>query len=311
MRSFIPMLILGLPAVALGASTCPAAEPIHAAGGSPPSRPVPVMPEMGPTLPAADIAASPALTRLASQGAQLYRLKSEHGLEAVFARSGTQFRVFYLTPDHLAEIGGVMWDATGHNITRDQVSLIPGAIPTVQWTPSGSGQGSRPGAPSATSAPPAVDPVERVKAVAFGLEGQDTAPRVYMFIDPLCPFSTRAYAALKPAVASGRLQLAIVPVSINDHENKGASTPAAQQMLSAKPHDMAALWNQIDDLGHAVPGHATSDTAGASLMLNLSAAHSIGLRGTPTFVWKDRNGTPHVEAGLPDDLDAFLASLHA
>ena len=210
MRSFIPMLILGVPAVALGASTCPSAEPIHAAGGSPPSRPVPVMPEMGPTLPAAEIAAAPALTRLASQGAQLYRLKSEHGLEAVFARSGTQFRVFYLTPDHLAEIGGVMWDATGHNVTRDQVSSIPGAIPTVQWTPSGSGQGSRPGAPSATSAPPAVDPVERVKAVAFGLEGQDTAPRVYMFIDPLCPFSTRAYAALKPAVASGRLQLAIV-----------------------------------------------------------------------------------------------------
>lgn len=168
-----------------------------------------------------------------------------------------------------------MWDATGHNITRDQVSSIPGTIPTVQWNPSGSSPGSRPGAASATTAHPAVDPVERVKAVAFGLEGQDTAPRVYMFIDPLCPFSTRAYAALKPAVASGRLQLAIVPVSINDHENKGASTPAAQQMLSAKPHDMAALWNQIDALGHAVPGHATSDTAGASLMLNLSAAQPL------------------------------------
>ena len=311
MRSFIPMLILGVPAVALGASTCPAAAPVHAPGGAPPSQPAPVIPEMGPTLPAADIAASPALTRLASQGAQLYRLESEHGLEAIFARSGTQFRVFYLTPDHLAEIGGVMWDATGHNVTRDQVSSIPGAIPTVQWNPSASGQSSRPGTASTATAPLMTDPVERVKAVAFGLEGQDTAPRVYMFIDPLCPFSTRAYAALKPAVASGRLQLAIVPVSINDHENSGASTPAAQQMLSAQPHDMAALWSQIDELGHAVPGHATSDTAGASLMLNLSAAHSIGLRGTPTFVWKDRNGIPHVEAGLPDDVEAFLASLHA
>ena len=311
MRSFIPMLILGVPAVALGASTCPAAAPVHAPGGAPPSQPAPVIPEMGPTLPAADIAASPALTRLASQGAQLYRLKSEHGLEAIFARSGTQFRVFYLTPDHLAEIGGVMWDATGHNVTRDQVSSIPGAIPTVQWNPSASGQGSRPGTASTATAPLMTDPVERVKAVAFGLEGQDTAPRVYMFIDPLCPFSTRAYAALKPAVASGRLQLAIVPVSINDHENSGASTPAAQQMLSAQPHDMAALWSQIDELGHAVPGHATLDAAGASLMLNLSAAHSIGLRGTPTFVWKDRNGIPHVEAGLPDDVEAFLASLHA
>lgn len=35
MRSFIPMLILGVPAVALGASTCPAAAPVHAPGGAP------------------------------------------------------------------------------------------------------------------------------------------------------------------------------------------------------------------------------------------------------------------------------------
>ena len=81
MRFFIPMMMLGLPAVALGASTCPAAEPIRSASGSAPALPAPAAPQMGPTLPPAEIAASPALTRLASQGAQLYRLKSEHGLE--------------------------------------------------------------------------------------------------------------------------------------------------------------------------------------------------------------------------------------
>jgi hypothetical protein len=42
-----------------------------------------------------------------------------------------EFQVLYVTPDGRATIAGVMWDATGKNLTRDQVSKIDGAIPTV------------------------------------------------------------------------------------------------------------------------------------------------------------------------------------
>ncbi len=72
-----------------------------------------------------------ALQRIASAGAQLTDLGTEHGLRTVFARNGQTFQVFYITPDGQGAIGGVMWDSTGRNITRQQVSSIDGAIPTV------------------------------------------------------------------------------------------------------------------------------------------------------------------------------------
>jgi len=70
-----------------------------------------------PTLTGDEIAGSPALKRIASHGAVLTDLGTEHGLRTVFARNGSTFQVFYLAPDGQALVGGVMWDSTGHNIT--------------------------------------------------------------------------------------------------------------------------------------------------------------------------------------------------
>ena len=84
-----------------------------------------------PVIGADRIARIPALRRISSNGAALYDLGVQHGLPTIFAKSGSTFQVFYLTPDGQAAIGGVMWDYTGHNITRDQVTPIDGTIPTV------------------------------------------------------------------------------------------------------------------------------------------------------------------------------------
>ncbi len=46
-----------------------------------------------------EISRVPALRRIASAGAQLTDLGTEHGLRTVFARNGQSFQVFYLTPD--------------------------------------------------------------------------------------------------------------------------------------------------------------------------------------------------------------------
>ena len=58
-------------------------------------------------------------------------LGETHGLRGLYLRNGPEFQVLYVTPDGRATIAGVMWDATGKNLTRDQVSKIDGAIPTV------------------------------------------------------------------------------------------------------------------------------------------------------------------------------------
>ena len=53
-----------------------------------------------------------------------------------------------------------------------------------------------------------------------------------MIIDPYCSYSVRAFDALRPYVKAGRIQLAVVPISILDYEDNGQSTPAAQSLLS-------------------------------------------------------------------------------
>ena len=58
-------------------------------------------------------------------------LSVEHNLPGFFVRSGPQFQVFYVTPDGERLIPGVMWDAAGKDITRQQIVQIPGAVPTV------------------------------------------------------------------------------------------------------------------------------------------------------------------------------------
>ena len=83
-----------------------------------------------PLIGADRVARVPALKRISSKGASLYDLGMQHGLPTVFAKSGSTFQVFYLTPDGQAAVGGVMWDYTGHNITRDQIAPIDGTILT-------------------------------------------------------------------------------------------------------------------------------------------------------------------------------------
>ena len=55
----------------------------------------------------------------------------QHRLHGFFVRSGPQFQVFYATPDNERLIPGVLWDAAGTDLTRQQVVHISGAIPTV------------------------------------------------------------------------------------------------------------------------------------------------------------------------------------
>lgn len=258
-----------------------------------------------------DISKSPALQRISSNGATLWEIgdtMSNHGLRGVFAKNGQTFRTFYLTPDMQAVVGGVMWDATGHNITRDTVSMIPGVIPTVNWQP---GQPGKAKLAIGQTGPQDIhtDATHVLATASYGVYGQDHAPRIYMIVDPLCPWSIRSLQGLQPFIDSGKVQVAIVPIAINDYENNHASTPAAQAMLSVGQKQMIGIWRQIIEQNHAPDSQVLTDTSGAQLQLNLQKAHMIGLKGTPTFAWQDKEGVSHVQSGLPDNLEQFVAGL--
>jgi thiol:disulfide interchange protein DsbG len=243
-----------------------------------------------------EINAVPALHRLASNGAKLSELGTVHGMRGIFARNGERFQVFYMTPDNSAVIGGVMWNSDGHDVTRDQVAPIEGTIPTITY--------DAPLPLQATTAAGAPNPVAQLEHVQYGLQGRAGAPRLWMFIDPLCPFSVRAMDRLRPYIDSGRVQLALIPISINDHENDGASTKAALALLSQTQESMVDAWTR-----NTAGGIPQDGGPAVALANNMAAAQAIHLRGTPTIIWTTPDGQQHQAAGLPDNLDAALPGL--
>ena len=230
-------------------------------------------------------------------GPQMKDLGVAHGLDTLFLRNGGEFQVLYATPDGQAVIPGVMWDADGTNLTRKQVEPIAGTIPTVVV-----GQGAEPPA-SASVAPTSSGLVASVEKADFGLYGDPNAPRLWMFIDPQCAFSIRAMRELQPLVDAKRVQLAVIPVAVIDYEDNGQSTRSALAMLSKPASQMVEAWRarQLD-------GPAASD-AGANLTRNMAAGQAVGLKGTPTFVWRKADGSEARSDGLPADLSELIATI--
>ena len=273
----------------------------------------------------AETDAVPALKRIASAGATLYPLGIEHGMRAIFARAadGKHFQVFYVTPDGKAEIGGIMWNAAGRNITLNEVRAIPGVVPTVRI---GAPAGSKPTqtviygkdpsrkpdpaafrapGPSPSVAASAAAILHQAAETTHGTAGQPDAPRVWMLMDPLCMYSQRAMQELQPFVSSGKVRVSVIPLSILDYEDHGESTKKALVMVSQPPPAMAADW--IDE---GLPGKATPGAA-AKLAVNMAFAREVGLRGTPTFLWRAADGRIARYNGLPPDMGSLVRMIEA
>jgi thiol:disulfide interchange protein DsbG len=214
-----------------------------------------------------------------------------HGLRGYFVRSGQQFQVFYATPDGSGLIPGVMWDAAGKDVTRQQVAQIPGAVPTIEV---GAADGQPVGDDQA---------LPLIKKATYGTTGASTAPELFMFMDPQCIYSIRAYQELQPYVQSGRLQIAIIPLSVLDYEDQGQSTRSALALLSDPPDQIAAAWQAGGETN--VPNPA----AEARLANNMAIAHAIGLKGTPMFWWQKADGSAAHFDGVPTDAASFVAAL--
>lgn len=157
---------------------------------------------------------------LAAAPGQTRELGTAHGLRGIFVSSGSQFQVFYVTPDGERVIPGAMWDSAGKNVTRDQVSPISGAVATVEIGPGASGV-------PVDAAPPLVaSSLAAAQAATSGLIGDLTAPKLWIFIDPMCSFSVRAMQQLQPLIEAKRLQVAVIPIAILDTRTTAAARRA-------------------------------------------------------------------------------------
>ena len=301
--------LLLTPTIAISAPSCAVPQNAAEATSSPSASPArPIMaastPEGLTPIGADRIGRVPALRRIASNGAQLFDLGVQHGLQTVFARNGSTFQVFYLAPDGQAAVGGVMWDAAGRNITRGQVAPIEGTIPTVTiGSPAVSA--SVPPAPDQAAGKPFESALKVAEATVFGTTELAAAPRLYVFIDPLCSFSVGAMDQLRPYAASGKLQVAVIPLSVLNYEDQGRSTIAAKGLLSLPADQIVAAWRDQQ----TTPLPPAGPDAAARLAQNMAAAETLKLRGTPTLVWRKADGTEGLAVGLPDNLEALVASM--
>jgi thiol:disulfide interchange protein DsbG len=226
-------------------------------------------------------------------GARGADLGTKGGLHGILVRSGTQFQVFYATPDGERVIPGVLWDADGKNLTRQQVASVPGAVPTVVV-------GDAAPEKVATTAAEALPLVQKAN---FGTVGQASAPHLWMLIDPQCVYSVRALQQLRPYLASGRLHLSVIPISILDDEDRGQSTRSALALLSKPADQLVSAWQAGSVAG------ATSPEASDRLRANHAIAQAIHLQGTPTFIWKKTDGTEGRLDGMPTSVEALVASI--
>lgn len=235
-------------------------------------------------------------------GGSLTELGMLHGLRGMLVKSGAQFQVFYATPDGQRVIPGIMWDADGKNLTRDQIAPVSGVIPTVIIGPAADVEAESRGGAS-PAAVQTFSALNIVQATNFGTIGSPSAPRLWMFIDPLCSFSVRAVQQLQPFVESGRVQLAVIPLAVIDHETNGRSTTNALAMLSRPAEQMVTAWSRGD------LGGAPALEAATRLRANMAAAQAVRLEGTPTLIWRKADGSEGRSDGLPGDLNAVLASM--
>ena len=229
-------------------------------------------------------------------------LGDDHGFTGYFVRSGQQFQVFYASPDSQVMVPGILRDAQGKDITRDQVAKIPGAIPTVEV----SGQDATPTAPQAAATAEPVATAATLAAVEkadFATLGLATAPQLFMMIDPQCIYSVRAYQQLRGFAQAGRIRLSVIPLSVLDYEDHGQSTKSALALLSKPADQILAAW-QVGD----VAGPITSE-APARLRQNMAIADAIGMKGTPTFIWRKTDGTIGRIDGVPSDIASLVASI--
>lgn len=233
------------------------------------------------------------LTQLVAN--DITRMGRAAGFDGLFVRSGDHFQVFYASPDGQAVVPGILRDADGKNLTRQQMQGVPGAIPTVELQ-----DGPAPIASVDNNPEPSLAAIQKA---SFGTVGSSAAPEVFMIIDPQCIYSVRAYQQLQPYAAAGKIRLSLVPVSILDHEDQGRSTRSALALLSKAPSDIPGSWQRGDTSGPSTPD-GQQRLAG-----NMAIATSIGLKGTPTLIWKDHDGKALRIDGIPTDIGALLTSV--
>ena len=264
------------------------------------------LPQTAPLMPNAM-----ALEYLRSKGNVLQFIGAAHGLDAYMAEAPNgSIQTFYISPDGQGILAGLMFDINGRNITMSQVMNLlqsnPDALASVKRLQANNQSAQKPDEQLTPE-----EMMAKAQIVLAGAEktnwfrmGKETAPVVYIIIDPNCPWCERALNYVEPFLASGELQLRVIAVG----QLSETSLPKAAAIVSSKnPVETLRLYE-----GRAkAPPPIESITQDDILLVrqNEQFGRDYGLEGTPFFIFRDYQGIPRMIRGLPKNMPEDLMKM--
>lgn len=211
-------------------------------------------------------------------------LKIDKSFQAVSGLTGwvvsdttKQYSVVYTTADGKHLISGLLLNAQGANLTQEySEKYIPKPDLAKHW-----------------------NDLEQSSWVATGAKQPKSV--VYAFMDPDCTFCHLAWKALQPYQAAG-LQVRWVMVGFLTPEAAGKTAaileskdPSKALTAHMEGYDLRTHKGGIAPLAASVVKVAT---AGA-IKENMDLMNTMGFKGTPAFVYKDKVGKVMAAGGMP------------
>lgn len=181
--------------------------------------------------------------------------------------------IVYTTADGEFLINGVLLDAQGNDLTEGHQK---------KWLP-------RPGWKDLASS-------HFITEKNLAENSEPTKSTIYMFFDANCPFCHLSWIALQAYRQVG-LEVRWIPVAYL----KPDSRDKAAAILSAPKNQQAALLKKsMQEFGENSPELTKSPDSKniEQLQANMNLMQSLGLNGTPGWVWLDEKGDMQTHSGM-------------
>jgi thiol:disulfide interchange protein DsbG len=226
--------------------------------------------------------------------------------------------VLYTTSDAAAIISGIVWDASGRNLT-DSAKASMGVAPSVPPMPIARppmGVSGLPVGPSEMAKPPvgalvgayhgqipeSINTVDGLAGIKEGKGGK--ADTLYVIFDPRCPVCRHAYQATRSYVAKGFSIKWIPAIVLGDPEG---GTPLAATVLQAKAGDQATVLKQVLGDKAQIRTQPSKETL-ASLERNKEFFYAVfsknsndSAAGVPVAFYLDKaSGKPRMTTGVSE-----------
>ncbi|MGQ9427024.1 thiol:disulfide interchange protein DsbG [Gilvimarinus sp. F26214L] len=177
----------------------------------------------------------------------------------------------YLTPDGDHALVGTMVNAQGEAVARDK--LARASASGLDWS--------------------------SFADTHWIAEGDLNAEKVvYVFTDPNCPFCAKFWEAAQPHLKKGGVQLRHIMVGMlrEDSPAKAATFLAAEDPAAALAKHESTMQQGGVPADPAVPERFLKE-----VQENTRFMQDLGIRATPTVVFKDTNGQLQQIQGLPSE----------